>query len=100
MLQGQEYKRLMQARDPVQSKFSHSNNPLNTCAVKMPVALQSGLGKGGTLNKSFSRSSGLRIQDTMHSMIGTSAQKTNIHSVYKFTKDKRPVSSYSSILNK
>ena len=89
----------MQARDPVKSKFSYTNNPLNTIAVKMPVALQAGIGKGGSLNKSFSRTSGFRMQDTMHSMIGTSGRKTKTQSVYKFTKDKRPVSSYSSILH-
>ena len=52
----------MMANDPTKSKFSHSNNPMNTVNLKQPVALQSGLGLGGSLNKSFSRSSGFKNQ--------------------------------------
>ena len=51
----------MQTRDPVTSKFSHTNNPLNTVSVKQPVALQSGIGQGGTLNRDMTKSSGFRV---------------------------------------
>ena len=49
----------MMANDPTKSKFSHTNNPMNTVNLKQPVALQAMLGHGGSLNRNYSKSSGL-----------------------------------------
>jgi len=92
MLISSEYKRLMQTRDPVTSKFSHTNNPLNTVSVKQPVALQSGIGQGGTLNRDMTKSSGFRVQNQLSMVIGG---HSNQPSVAQIAKNKRPVSCHS-----
>ena len=97
MLQSHDYKRLMMTRDPTTSKFSHTNNPRNTVKVKPTVALQSGVGTGGSLGRSFSKSSGFRHSNQLGGHNGSTMNKNAAQNLTVFTRNKRPVSSHPTL---
>jgi len=87
----------MLVRDPTSQKVSYIGRNKNTVSVRQAVALQSGLGGGGMLNRDFSRASGIKQQNTIQNSNYSRPISSAQRDVAKFTKDKRPVSSHINL---
>ena len=98
-----DYRRLMMVKSPSEQqqqakRYTILSDNFSKISVKQVVALQSGLGQGGMLNRDLSKVSGGNVgpyvdreQTAKGSRAGGGAQRQ----IIKFTKDKRPVSSYN-----
>ena len=81
LLLSEDYKRLMMVRDPTSTKFSQPINLLNAYGAP-------------SLHHEPSKSSGFK--PNVFQQAGASSSKRTLN-IAKFTKDKRPVSSYSML---
>ena len=85
-------------RDPEQTRYSQ--NTVTTVRVKQTAALQTQLGRGGMLNRDFSRASGFKVQNAYANQIGMGATihvNRNQNHIVQYIKDKRPVSSHHTL---
>ena len=60
-------------KDPNLEKTRYSQNTITTVRVKQTAALQTQLGRGGMLNRDFSRASGFKVQNAYANQVGMGA---------------------------